>query len=150
MDLRVTGAESLAHLARDLKAVGEKDLRRELFRGIQRAAKPLKAAARQAALDELPAAGGLAERVAGSKFSVRTRAGRDPSVRVVGAGDLDLRSLNRGRLRHPVYGHRSRWVDQAVPPGWFDNAMERTADGAVRDEVLHAIEVVRAKLGAGL
>jgi hypothetical protein len=148
VDVTVTGADQLSQLARDLRAAGEKDLRRELLRGIQRAGKPLKAAARTAALTELPSRGGLAERVAGSRWAVKTRtAGRGVGVRVTGAGDLDLRSLNRGRLRHPLYGKRGHWFDQPVPPGWFDDAMQVAADEHVRDEILAAITAVRDKLG---
>ena len=147
-ELRVTDAESFGRFARDLRTAGRKDLRREMFKGIQRAAKPLKAAAPQAALDELPARGGLAARVAASKWSVRTRAGRDPGIRVTGSSDLDLRSLNRGRLRHLTFGHRP-WENQAVPVGWFDRKMTEAADKYVRAEILAAISAVIRKLEAG-
>lgn len=149
VSVSVHGANELGRLQRDLKAAGRKDLRRELSRGIQKAAKPLRAVPAVAALASLPKDGGLAERVAGSKFSVRTRAGRNPGVRVVGAGDLDLRSLNRGRLRHPLFGHRHYWYTQLVPPHWFDDALEKAADGPVRQEILNAIGRVAGKLGGG-
>lgn len=157
--VRVEGIESLTALARDLKASGDKDLRRELFRGIQRAGKPLKAAAREAAATQLPQRGGLSTRVATSRFSVRTRLGRNPSIRVEGKGpdnstgqSMDLKSMDRGRLRHPVYARgenrkRWRWTSQAISPNWFSDAMEATADREVRDEVIKAIEAVRDKLG---
>lgn len=157
MDVRVTGAEQLAALAKDLRAAGDKELRRELMRGLQRAGKPMKAAARTAALTELPSRGGLAELVASSRWSVTTRsAGRGAGVRVAGRGlvnasgqELDLASLNRGRLRHPVYGRRGAWVNQRVKVGWFTDAMEVQADSTVRAEVLAAISAVRDKLGSG-
>jgi hypothetical protein len=156
VDIRVVGAESLGALARDLKAAGEKDLRRELLRGIRKAGEPLKAEARQAALDELPKRNGLAELVADSRWSLQTRTGRNPTVRIRGTGlinkhgqEIDLRSLNRGRLRHPLFGKRGQWYDQAVPVGWFDRAMERAADNGVRKEIVNVIDAVARKLGAG-
>lgn len=156
MDVRVTGAEQLAALAKDLRAAGDKELRKELMRGLQRAGKPMKAAARQAALDELPSRNGLAALVASSRWSVTTRsAGKGAGVRVAGRGlvnasgqETDLASLNRGRLRHPVYG-RGAWVNQPVRVGWFTDAMELQADTSVRAEVLAAISAVRDKLGSG-
>ncbi len=37
-------------------------------------------------------------------------------------GGLDLNALNRGKARHPTFGH-DPWVLQDVPPGFFDAAM---------------------------
>ena len=158
MSVEVVGVEQLQALARDLKAAGNKGLRRELSRGIQRAAKPLKVGAKEAALEELPRAGGLAERVASSKFSTRTRLGtRSPSIRIVGAGDtsessgksLDLNSLDRGRIRHLTYGRRP-WQNQAIEPLWFSHRMEEIADTTVRADILKAMSNVADKLGGSL
>ncbi len=155
MEIEVVGVEQLAQVARDLKAAGDRDLRKELFRGIQRGARPLKAIAKQAALDELPQSGGLAERVANAKFSVNVRLGvRNPSIRIVGRGQVgsvtgnvyDLNSMDRGRIRHMTYGH-SPWRDQAIKPGWFSDRMELAADTGVRAEILSACTVVANKLG---
>lgn len=153
--IEVIGVESLQALARDLKAAGNKELSRELRRGIQRAAKPLKAGAKEAALEELPKSGGLAERVASSKFSTTTRLGtRNPSIRIVGRGNestsgggqLDLNSLDRGRIRHLVYGHRP-WQNQVIQPLWFSHKMETIADTTVRADIMKVIETVADKLG---
>lgn len=49
----------------------------------------------------------------------------------------DIPAINKGRLRHPAYGHRRRkWVTQRVPPGFWDDAMDTVSDDAhqrVRD-----------------
>lgn len=43
----------------------------------------------------------------------------------------DIPALNKGRLRHPVHGHRRRsWVTQRVEPGFWDDAMDSTSDDA--------------------
>lgn len=155
--IEIVGIEQLSALARDLKVAGETGLRRELFRGMQRGAKPLKPAARDAALDGLPVSGGLAARVAGSRFSVNVRlAGRSPSIRITGKGDvgttgsqLDLSSLDRGRVRHLRWGRRP-WYNQRIEPLWFSGRMEREADTGVRAEILLAASNVANKLGGSL
>ncbi len=147
-DVRIAGAEKFAALARDLKAAGAKDLRRELYRGLNRATKPLKAAAKESAQSTLPQRGGLAARVARARFSTRSRAGANPSVRIVAkdaAGrKVDLSRLDRGQVRHPVFG-RPPYVSQRVDPGWFSRPMEDGVD-VVRAEMIAAIDVVTAKL----
>lgn len=152
--IEVVGIEQLQALARDLKQAGDRDLRRELLRSIQKASKPLKTGAKEAALEDLPKSGGLAERVAASKWSTSTRLGvRSPSIRITGRGtagvvskQLDLNSLDRGRLRHLTYGRRP-WKDQAVKVHWFSDRMELIADTTVRDDILSAVDTVAAKLG---
>lgn len=150
-DLRIEGTEQLERVARRLKDLGDGELRKELYRAIQRATKPLKAKAKDAALRDLPQRGGLNKWVASSKFSTRTRGGgRNPGVKIVAKkGTHDLRALDRGRLRHPVYGNRRVWVNQSVKPGWFSKSME---DGApdVRRELLGVLEdVARQVRGSG-
>lgn len=159
MDVRVSGADELERIARKLKETGNKDLRKELHRGLARAAKPMRAAGRRAALDELPARGGLAKKIAASRYSTKTRStGKKVGVRVTakgpknaGGGEIDIRSLNRGRLRHPVYARgddrkKWTWVDQAVPPGWWEDAMQIAADEVVRDEMLAVLAEISRKL----
>ncbi len=145
MDVRITGAEQLAHLARELRRQGEagKGLRKELYKGIQRSTKPLKVDAKASAAANLPQAGGLADLVAASKLSTRTRGGgKNVGVRIVVTGKKvhDVAATDRGRLRHPVFG-RGKWVTQQIEPGWFTKPMEAGA-GKVRRELLQAMERV--------
>lgn len=145
-----TGAGKLLRLSAAIKAAGDKDLERALRRAMQRGGKPLKAAARQGALERLPKRGGLAERVAGSKFGVRTSsAGKRAGVRVIGRSGYDLQGMDEGLIRHPVRGNRKRWVSQEIAPGWFSDAEEAKAP-AVRDELVQAIDELAAKLEASV
>lgn len=150
MDLRIEGAEQLDRLSRELRAVGNKDLRRDLYRGIQRATKPLKERAKDAARSKLPKRGGLNEFVAASKFATKTRgSGANVGVRITAAkAGHDVRSIDRGRLRHPVFGNRSVWVNQSVEPGWFSETID---DGApvVRGELIEVIRDVARRLSRG-
>ena len=141
------GAEQLYDIGKMLRQAGDKELRREFYRALQRSAKPLVADAKQNALDTLPKRGGLNEKVAKSKFRTRVRAGgRNPGVRITATG-LDARLDTKGRLRHPTFGRRGRgdWFEEKVKPGWFTDAMERGAP-QVRKEMLAAMDEVARKL----
>jgi hypothetical protein len=150
-NMRIEGADQLGDLAKRLKQAGDKELRKELLRGIQKAGKPLKAAAKEAALDGLPSSGGLNAYVAAGQFAVRTRSGgRNPGIRLVGKKKgHDIRATDKGRLRHPVWGH-DWWVTQDIKPGWWTDTM--TSDhvlAPVRRDVLDAMQAVAAKIARG-
>lgn len=148
--VRVTGAEQLASLSKALRSVAKderKGLRRELYRGIMRATRPLKQAAQESARSTLPSSGGLAAAVARSKFKTKTAGGgANVGVRILATGGTDIRAMDAGRLRHPVYGNRSVWVTQSVTPGWFTRPMEAGA-GRVQVEILRAMDSVADQIG---
>lgn len=143
-DFRVTGAEDLQALARGLRQAGDKDLRKELMRGLRSGVKPLIADTREHARQTLPKRGGLNERVARSKFKVKIRTGANPSVRITATG-LDARLDRTGRDRHPVFGNREVWVQQKVTPGWFSVPMKHGAR-RVRKDLLDVMDSVARKL----
>jgi hypothetical protein len=102
-------------------------------------AKPMVPAVRESAATTLPRGGGLAALIAGSKFGVRTRlSSRSLGVKIVGASPHNIAAMNRGRLRHPVYGH-DVWVTQQVEPGWFDKPLQKRAP-AVRSGIKKALD----------
>ncbi|MBI1757976.1 MAG: hypothetical protein HYR62_01890 [Actinobacteria bacterium] len=146
-DVRITGADQLATVAKSLKDAGNRDLRRELFRSIQRATKPLKAEVKAEALRVLPNRGGLARMVSRSRLTTKTRTGRSPGVTIVATGKIDIGSLDRGRLRHPLFGDREHWYQQEVRPHWFTGAIDRDIDH-VQAELLAAIDAVARKIGS--
>ncbi len=138
----IQGAEKFLTLSKALKAAGEKDLRKELHKGIQAAAKPVIADVRQAALSALPKRGGLNVHVAKTAARIRVKTGRDPGVDVVWGrrqpGYID------GSVRHPVFD-TGRWVSQHVDGDWFDGTVE-AAGPTVRPEIDKAIEVICDKI----
>ena len=144
-DLRITGAEDLAALSRKLKAAGEhgKGLRKELLKEIRLAAKDTVTAVKANA-DTLPKHGGLARRFKRG-IGVRTTTGRVVGVRIVAKNGYDVEGINRGIVRHPVFGNRDKWVSQQVPPGWFTNPIEKDEDH-LRRSVLDAIDNIAKKL----
>lgn len=154
MDLSVKGANQLADLARDLKSEANgREIRRDLLKGIRDAAKPLaKEAAPKAAREGLPKKGGLNEYVASSKFAVRTRtSGKSAGVRIVGSKPPkhDLAAMDRGALRHKVYGH-DVWVHQSITPGWWTDGMsDEVVLAAMRKEVLAVLDEVARRIARG-
>lgn len=55
----------------------------------------------------------------------------------------DLAAINRGRLRHPVYG-RPPWVIQSIRPGFVDRVMEGVLARRAQREFLQAVDEIRA------
>ena len=145
------GARQLRMLARDLDRAG-KELRRELPKALRDAARPMTEAIVKEALETLPKRGGFAEYIAKASITVSTRTGvSSASVRLVGrkrkAGSepqVDLPAVNRGRLRHPTYGH-SPWVTQMVPPGFWDRGVARSA-AEVDKRMQEALDRMRRRI----
>jgi len=149
MSLQFVGAQKYADLSRDLKKAGS-DLRKEIPKGMRKAAKPLILDVRASALDVLPHEGGFAAYVAKSSIRVSTR---KDGVRLVGRrtkgkGMVNLPAVNAGRIRHPVYGHRNEWVSQSIAPGFWDKAMDKGAEHC-RKAMLDVIDQIAAAYARG-
>lgn len=133
-DIHVTGAAALRDLGRRFRAAGEggKQLRREMLAAIRTEVKVLGAEMSAHAGKVLPQRGGFAARAAKVPITARTRlSGRKAGVRMVvedKKGGMDLRRIDGGRLRHPVFGNRHRWVTQEIKPGAFTEPFEAAAD----------------------
>lgn len=159
LDLQVRGADKLGKVGKALRETANKELRKELTRGLRQAAKPMVLEAKRAAGQQLPQHGGLAARVARSRFSVQTRtSGRRLGVRIAANGPkdqggrkLNIQTLNRGVVRHPVYARGSdrdkwAWVEQKIKPGWFDDTLTRQRP-RVQGELIKVIDEVARKVG---
>lgn len=129
--VRTDGADELDRIAGRLAKADDKRLSRHLSREIRGVVKPLGRRWLDRAADELPQRGGLGDKVRrqgriGVQQSLR---GASTSVTVSLKVPMDLRSLNRGRIRHPVFG-RGGWVDQRIRPGIFTDALAAEAPAA--------------------
>lgn len=141
-DFEVNGAESFLLLSKALKNAGRTEMRKELHKGVRKAARPLIPKARKAAREKLPKRGGLADQVAREPARTQVRTGADPGVRVViGKKRGGARATNRGLIRHRVFG-QDVWVEQRIEPGWFDNAMVGEKAAIQRDIEQAMTEVV--------
>lgn len=147
----IDGANQLEELGRRLKEAGNGALRRELLAGIRTVVKTLIPPVQQGAEDRLPRSGGLAARVAGQKFAARTSLA---SGRVSLRGENGMKSLSdidKGHLRHPIFGMRSKgmWRAQSVTPGFFSNPIEIRIP-KIREGVDQVMSDVAKKLGRPL
>lgn len=105
---RFVAADPLRQAAEDALEPSVRDMRREVRSTTRR----------------LPESGGLADRVAETHLDgIPYRAGDAVGLRIRARAGVvrDPASIDRGRVRHPTYGHRP-WVIQVVRPGWFRDA----------------------------
>lgn len=147
MDLVVggPGADQLETLAKRLKATGDRELRKELLRGIREGTKGTKPDITRSLSTRLPRRGGLAARMATSRISTKTRlSGRNVGVRIEARAPHDIRGMNAGRLRHKVFG-REQWVAQDIEPGAFTDPIEQDAP-QIRDAVQRVMRDVANRI----
>lgn len=139
-------AEHLAALVRAINVHADpKAIRRELYRGLNSASKPVREEMKKSTADPavLPTAGGLQGlMVAKQSVIASVRGGPYAGVRIKVSGKKggpDLGSIyHTGRVLHPTYG-RGRFVPQTagVKPRWMDPVFE-----AQKPEVQAAIQEV--------
>ncbi len=127
--------ENLDLVARVLRDLGDKDLQRELYRGLNRVTSELKNDARREAGQRLPSRGGLAGKVAKSRLATKRVYGSNPGLKITAAGMKQLPQMDQGTVKHPVHGNRSVWVTQSITGGWFTEPM---FEG--RDEIRSALD----------
>jgi len=125
VELRIEGLERISKIAGAVQSTTPK-LRPRLLAGIRAVGKPIVADIREEASSSLPHGGGLNEWVAKSNFGIRSRtSGITAGIRIVGqrsGHDLDV--IDRGRVRHPLFGNRKSWFQESVKPGFFSRPAE--------------------------
>lgn len=142
------GAATLHRVAAQIRAEGRKDLSREMSKALSEATRPVQRAIRASAAETMPRQGGYnAAFDAGLAFRVNRRnRTNEASVNLItySEGDQerrDIRSLEGGKLRHPVYG-RSRpgarkgerwanpWAVTKIRAGFWKRGTDQAADEA--------------------
>ncbi|MFE1926535.1 hypothetical protein ACFW91_28740 [Streptomyces asoensis] len=165
-EVRISNTGSLLELSRRLRAAGGENIRQSMHRRIRRAAEPLKDDLTSTmrgldirsqgrgqgkrggpSLNDRPLRATIADAI---RISVRT--GASPGARVwIDRGRLPAgyenipHQLNIGRLRHPVFGNRRRWVNQYATPLWWDATVRRHTPRMER-EVARVLDDVRRRL----
>lgn len=154
--IEIEGADQLRALARALKDAGDTQLRKELMKAAQRSTRPVKAEVSASARRTLPSRGGLNVWVASTKVQTKTRTGgRNVGVTITGrpgrrmTPTSDVRAINRGRLRHPTYGH-GPWVTQPVRPGFWDEVMEGPLADRARREFTDAMDRIARQIASAV
>ncbi len=126
-------------LAQSLKAARRR-LEPEVAKEIRSTVVPrLRAAIQQSAATRLPRRGGLA---ASSAASTRTTvSGARGEIRIRTRNRYREDQLDRGIVRHPVYGNRNVWVTQPITPGWWTIPVEQ-----YRDDIAEAADDAVARV----
>jgi len=116
----VEGGTELREVALRLKAAGDLELWKQLQKTIRVATAPARPAIRAEARNTLPRKGGLNEWVAGSAIRTSVLYGRHTAgVKVtVSKRGHNARDIDRGQVRHPLFGNREHWYTTQVPPGF--------------------------------
>ena len=155
VEVRVKGAAALHRAAAQIRAEGRKDLAKEMSKALSKAIDPVRESIRQSAGEVMPRSGGynaVFEKYLRFRTN-RTNRANEASVNLATYADgaserRDIRALERGDLRHPVYG-RSRpgarkgerianpWAVTSIRAGFW----QRGTDGAL-DEAQEALETV--------
>ena len=164
-DVRILNTGSLLELQRRLRAAGGENIRASMQRRIRRAAEPLRddLQSTMRGLDIRsqgrrtrpggPSLNGrpLRETIAAAiRISVRTSGSPGASVWIDESRmPPDFKNiphqLNSGRLRHPVFGNRRRWVNQYATPLWWDGTI-RDHRPRMESEVARVLDDVRRRL----
>lgn len=157
MDAKVTGAEALNALARDLRGVADrkeilKELKRELKEPLPRVRQGIRDAARRV----LPSRNGLGAWVAKARItaSVRVSSSTRAGITLKGARNStgarsDLNAIDRGRVRAPSWGRRSKgaWHNQTVPAGFMSDTVADDFASEWQKATLSAVDKVVSELG---
>jgi len=130
-EVQTTGGADLASVRRQLRALADKGLGKQLGRGLRDASQGLRAEIKAEVPRAMPS--GYAPTLAKSlRFRQQVRESRQTAtvtLRVYGDGKRqrrDVPALNRGVLRHPTYGRRrDPWVEQRVRGGFVDRPVTR-------------------------
>lgn len=148
MEVHIDGRAQLHAVAKAIRATGDKGLGREMSRALAKTTTPLQREIDAEAARVMPVRGGYQAVLSKSlhhKTSQRTGS-RSATIRLVtyadGTGERrDVESLEKGALRHPVYG-RSRntrrgrvpspWAVTKVRSGFHQRGTQKAGDEAVK------------------
>jgi hypothetical protein len=129
-EVTLRGSDDVDALVRRIRTHADaKAIRKELYSGLNRVTKGVREDMRASIGPSLPNRGGLASLVmAKASLTTSATAGRNAGVRIRARHkEYDLKRLNQGRLRHPVFGNRAVWVEQTegINPGFLDDSFEK-------------------------
>ena len=149
-EIRVDGARQLAQVSRALKTASPA-LRRELADGIREGTEPVKREAMAELSAVLPIRGGASAQIPPTAKVVTQRLGgrASPGLRLRATSPgarRNLQAIDRGILRHPLFGNRDHWFTTRVPPGWFSRPTT-AAMPRLRKVLVDRMNTVARKIG---
>jgi len=160
MEATILGQAQLRKLAAQIQAEGDKGLGREMANALKKVAAPIKGAVEAEYEAGLPKKGGYANTFTRSiKWKTTLRgAARQASFRLLLFGEgaherRDIKALEAGRLRHPIYGRHRRirrgvrrgsrdanpWGVTSVRGGYFQRGTDQAAND-VEHEMIKVLD----------
>lgn len=163
LDFQVDGGAQLRKVAAQIRATGDKGLGRELAKALAAALEPVKTAIEASAEKTMPS--GYKATLTASLRHRRTQrtSARQASVRLTTFADgqkerRDLPRLNKGELRHPVFGRYRRlkngqlrkrpWSKTRIESGFHDRAVKDAGPEAEK-RVLAVLDDFADRLAKG-
>lgn len=166
LEVSIKGAVTFHQVAARMRAEGHKDLSRQMATAISKAVEPVKVAIAAEADKVMPSEGGYRELIANSLKHRQSRrmGGQRAQIIVATYADgtkerRDVVALNKGNLRHPVFGRsyklrtgnragtirRNPWALTRIPSGFHDRGVAGALDGAQR-ELIRVVEDFAGRL----
>lgn len=123
----------------------DKAIRLAFLAATRAAVLPLRQAVIASAEEKLPRSGGFAARVANSKFATRNKT-MSTIVQIV--NPIDLKQIDDGSLRHPVFGRINSWIDppQKINPHFWTEPTEALRP-VVSAEINKAMDIAFREIG---
>ncbi len=169
LEVSIVGAATLKKVAARMASEGRKDLSREMGQALTRAAEPVRVSIAKEADEAMPSGGGyrsLLSRSLRHRIS-RRNGGQAAQVILATYADgtserRDIKALNRGILRHPVFGRSRRvrsgsragtimpnpWAVTSIRSGFHDRGTARAMDQA-QAQLVEVIEDFAGRLASG-
>lgn len=144
----------MRYVAGKLRKAAARDLTKELRKGQREAFKPLEAEIKAEAAATLPKRGGYAATMARAvkvTVTARVTGGGVLTARIFARGkgeERDVRAVNAGVLRAPLFGRRRHWFRHRVRRGFVDRPADRVMD-RVLVRSAEAAERVLREIGKG-
>lgn len=137
-DFEIRGADDVDALVRRISQHADaKAIKREMFQGLNRSTKDVRADMKDSIPRALPQRNGLAGTFQKTtRFRTSAKSGKYAGVTIwANNRGHDIRTLMGKRLRHPVFGNRSKWVTQTagVNPTVFEKSFEDQKPDVTRD-----------------
>lgn len=147
-------ADDIDRLVKNIRAHGNrKALEKELRGGLNRVSKDIRGQLTEVIPAVLPTRGGLASTIhEATKSRTSIKGGKWPGISMVfTARGHDIRTITGKRLRHPVFGNRSVWVEQTkgVDPAVWSAAIEDQTP-EIRRAIVSVLNDVTRKMVSGL
>jgi hypothetical protein len=135
LEVRIEGVAALKRVAAQIRAEGRRDLSKELDKALAKTVVPVEKAIKLSSAETMPKRGGYAgemSRALHFKTQKRTGGNSCSYTLITYADGKDIRALEAGNLRHPVYGNRNAWTLTKIRAGFHKRGTDNAADEAVR------------------